>query len=174
MLATPPKTGIICSALSKNPGFWTCRCRLWLSSSCCLKLSTVFSMPSFDFCIYASRWLSIWFSCMKFRRCFSTSFILAFTMFSIRCRWTAASASICSRSLFFLAPVLPAAFPSNYQTGKSSGQTAIGESWWKIIWHLLLFTSVLKSSNFSVTQNEFLIKILYNLSQKTLNGIYSW
>ena len=27
-----------------------------------------------------------------------------------------------------LAPVSPAAFPSNYQTRKSSGQTAIGES----------------------------------------------
>ena len=58
-------------------------------------------MPSFDFCICASRWLSTWFSCMKFRLCFSTSIILAFAMFSICCRWTAASASICSRSLLF-------------------------------------------------------------------------
>ena len=74
---------------------------------------------------------------------------------------------------FFLAPVSPAAFPSNYQTRKSSGQTAIGESWWKILGHLLLFTSGLKSSNFSVTQNEFLKKVLKNLSKKTPNGIYS-
>ena len=57
----------------------------------------------------------------------------------------------------FLVPVLPAAFPSNYQTGKSS-------------WHLILFTSVLKSSNFSFTQNEFLVKILKNLSRKHPKG----
>ena len=171
MLATPPKTGIICGALSKNPGFWTSCCRLWLSSSCCLKFYYFFSMPSFDFCICASFWLSTLFSCMKFRLCFSTSFSPLPCSPFVVVGPLLQLPSVHGVS-FFLAPVLPAAFPSNYQTGKSSGQTAIGESWWKIIWHLLLFTSGLKSSNFSVTQNEFLIKILYNLSQKTPNGIY--